>query len=268
VLHLAHANGFPPGTYRPLADRLTPAYHVLGLAARPLWPGSDPASAPTWLSLADDLMAGLDGLGMHGIWGVGHSLGGILTLVAAVRRPELFRAVVMVDPVILPPERLRALRALTVAGLQRRVPLVQTTLRRRRVWADRQECLADLAGKPFFAPWPAESLRAYVESGTRERADGQVELVYPPDWEAQIFATVPTDVWRYVRSLHVPSLWIRGERSGTFGEGCLRRVGRLLPGARTLVIPGAGHMVPLEQPAETAAAILEFLESLDRPDRL
>jgi pimeloyl-ACP methyl ester carboxylesterase len=103
IVHLAHANGFPPGTYRPLAEILTGqpvdgsgrSYHVIALPSRPLWPGSLPDSAPSWHPLADDLIRGLDDLGLSGIVGVGHSLGGVLTLWAAVRRPDLFRAVVL-----------------------------------------------------------------------------------------------------------------------------------------------------------------------------
>lgn len=261
VLHLAHANGFPPGTYRPLAARLSNDYHVIALPARPLWPGSDPAGAPTWLPLADDLAAALDELGLHGAIGVGHSLGAVLTLIAAVRRPELFSMVVMIDPVILPPTYLWVTRFLQLAGLERRLPLIRGALKRRRTWPGREECLAHLAAKTFFARWPAESLRAYVEAGTRERADGQVELAYPPEWEAHIFATVPTYVWRHVRRLGVPSLWIRGEDSDTFCEACVRRIRRLLPDAQTLTIPDSGHMVPLERPDQTSAAIRGWLEA-------
>ena len=61
-------------------------------------------------------------------------------------------------------------------------------------------------GTPLFAGWPDASLRAYVEAGTRERADGQVELAYPPGWEAHIFATPPTGVWRAMPQLRTPAL--------------------------------------------------------------
>lgn len=39
MVHLAHANGFLPGTYRPLAETLADRYYVIGLPSRPLWPG-------------------------------------------------------------------------------------------------------------------------------------------------------------------------------------------------------------------------------------
>ncbi|MBN1139093.1 MAG: alpha/beta hydrolase [Anaerolineae bacterium] len=265
-LHLAHANGFPPGAYEPLADALRTDYHLIGLAARPLWPDSQPESTSTWQPMAGDLIEALDGLAHSSailpIFGVGHSLGGVLTLWAAIRRPDLFRAVVLIDPVILPPSRLCALRLMRLVGLHRRLPVVQAALHRRRTWPSRQACIEHLASKPFFAGWPAGSLDAYVNSGTRQQPDGQVELIYPPKWEAHIFATVPTDIWRYVPQLRTPVLVIRGERSPTFPAESMARLAHLLPLAQTLTIPGSGHMVPLERPAETAKAIRHFARAL------
>jgi len=264
VIHLAHANGFPPGAYEPLVAALRPNYHLIGLAARPLWPGSRPESAPTWQPMASDLIEALDRSARNGVIsppmiGVGHSLGGVLTLWAAIRRPDLFRAVILIDPVIFPPNRLRLLWLLRLVGLHRRLPLVRATLRRRRTWPSRLACREHLASKPFFAGWPLVSLDAYVNSGTQERSDGQVELIYPPEWEAHIFATTPTDIWRYVPQLRTPVLAIRGERSPTFPAESMARLARLLPHAHTVTIPDSDHMVPLERPMETAAAIHDFV---------
>ncbi len=263
IIHLAHANGFPPAAYEPLAAALRPDYHLIGLPARPLWPGSRPESAPTWQPMAGDLIKALDDLAHSGaisppIIGVGHSLGGVLTLWAAIRRPDLFRAVVLIDPVILPPNQLRILRLMRIVGLHRRLPLARATLRRRRTWPSRRACAEHLATKPFFTSWPAASLDAYVSFGTREQPGGQVELIYPPEWEAHIFATTPTDIWRCVPQLSTPVLAIRGEHSPTFPAGSLARLARLLPQAHTLTIPDSDHMVPLERPVETAAAIRDF----------
>jgi len=266
-IHLAHANGFPPGTYRPLAETLTDRYHVVGLPSRPLWPGSRPASAPDWHPLADDLIEGLDSLRLKGIVGVGHSLGGVLTMWAAVCRPDLLRAVVLIDPVILPPGRLWVLRLLRALRLERRLPLVQATLRRRRAWPSRRACYEHYRHKPLFAVWPEASLWAYVEAATRERANGQVELVYPPEWEAHIFATAPTDAWQAVPHLHTPALVVRGEHSATFRPECLARMARLLPHARFAVISGAGHLAPMERPAETGMVIQTFLDAEGAPSR-
>ncbi len=269
LIHLAHANGFPPGTYRPLAEALADDYHIIGLPARPLWPGSRPEQAPSWRSLADDLIQALDHLGLRDLVGVGHSLGGVLTMWASIQRPELFRAVVLIDPVILPPAWLWLARLMRALGLGQRQPLVQGALRRRCVWPNRQACYMHYRHKPLFARWPDASLWAYVEAGTRPRADGQVELVYPPAWEAHIFATTPTDIWRDVPRLAVPALVISGAHSGILRPKSQALMARLLPQARFLVIPEAGHLVPMEQPLAVAAAIRAFLTTATpRPDPL
>lgn len=259
VIHLAHANGFPPGAYRPLAAALADQYHIIALPARPLWPGSRPESAPDWRCMVDDLIGGLDALGLRGIVGVGHSIGGVLTMWASIRRPDLFRAVVLIDPVILPPALLFILRWMRRFSLNRHYPLVQRALRRRQSWPSRQACFEHYRNKPFFARWSDESLWAYVEAGTREESDGSATLVYPPVWEAHIFATTPLDIWRDVPRLRPPLLVIRGAETDTFRAASQRRMARLVPQARFAVIADAAHLVPLERPQETGAAIREFL---------
>jgi pimeloyl-ACP methyl ester carboxylesterase len=262
TLHLAHANGFPPGAYRQLAETLTASHRVIALPSRPLWPSSQPQSAPTWHPLAEDLIQGLDDLRLSGVVGVGHSLGGVLTLWAAIRRPDLFRAVVLIDPVVLPAHWLWVLRLLRMLGLRQRQPLVQNALRRRRTWPDRQACFKHLRGKPFFARWSDAALMDYVDSATRVADGGQVHLVYPREWEAHIFATVPLDIWRDVPHLPTPTLVIRGEHSETFLPAALARMARLLPQAQSVTIPDAGHLVPMERPVETGAAVRDFAGSL------
>jgi pimeloyl-ACP methyl ester carboxylesterase len=260
LIHLAHANGFPPGTYRLLAETLTPGYRVIALPARPLWPGSQPQSAPTWSPLTTDLIEGLDGLGLSGIIGIGHSLGGVLTMWAAIQRPDLFRAVILIDPVILPPTWLWVLRLLRALGLEQRQPLVQGTLRRRHTWPSRRACYEQFRSRSFFAAWPDDAIWDYVNSGTRPRDEGLVELRYPVAWEARLFATAPTDIWRDVPRLSVPALIVRGADSNTFQISAQKRMARRLPQARFVTIPDAGHLVPMERPAETGAAIRAFLE--------
>jgi pimeloyl-ACP methyl ester carboxylesterase len=267
VLHLAHANGFPPGSYKLLAEHLAERYHVVGLPARPLWPGSRPESVSSWQPMASDLIDMLDRRGRRDIIGVGHSLGGVLTMWAASWRPDLFRAVVLIDPVILPPLWLAMLRLLRRVGLDHRQPLVQGALHRRRTWPSRRACYEHYAGKSFFASWPPGSLRAYVKWGTRERPDGLVELAYPREWEAHIFATTPVDVWPSIPDLQIPALVMRGEHTRTFLPASQARMERLLPHARFVVVPDSGHMLPLERPADTAAEVHAFLQDADQSGR-
>ena len=264
VVHLAHANGFPLGAYGPLAETLVDQFRVVGLPARPLWPGSQPESIHDWHPFTDDLIEGLDALGLRGVYGIGHSMGGVFTLRAAVHRPDLFNALALIDPVILPPSWLLVVQLMHSLRLERYQPFVRGALRRRRTWPSRQACYEHFRDRPLFARWPESSLRAYVQAAARPRADGVFELIYPPEWEARIFATTPTDIWRDVAQLHLPVLFVRGERTNVFRPECQERIARMLPGAQFAVIPGAGHLVALERPVETGAAVKEFLRGQQR----
>jgi pimeloyl-ACP methyl ester carboxylesterase len=261
LLHIAHANGFPPTAYAPLAAPLIHAYRAVGLITRPLWSARIPRGFHTWHLLADDLIAGLETVAAEPIVGVGHSLGGVTTLLAAVKRPDLFRAVALLDPVLLPPLWLWFTRWMRRLPIPWRPPLVRRALRRRRTWPSSEAAYAYFREKPFFAGWPDPALRAYVKSGTRPATEGGVTLAYSPEWEAHLFESVPADVWRFVPRLSpaLPALFVRGERSDTFRPGVQARVARQHPRARMAAVPGAGHMFPLQRPAETAALVHSFL---------
>jgi len=55
TLHLAHANGFPPGIYRHFAEAMAERYRVLAALTLPLRPGTVPSAVTGWEALADDL---------------------------------------------------------------------------------------------------------------------------------------------------------------------------------------------------------------------
>jgi pimeloyl-ACP methyl ester carboxylesterase len=53
----------------------------------------------------------------------------------------------------------------------------------------------------------------------------------------------------------VPITWILGEESSPWMAGLHDRVVRRRPDIRTIRIPGAGHLVHLDQPAEFISAV-------------
>jgi pimeloyl-ACP methyl ester carboxylesterase len=57
----------------------------------------------------------------------------------------------------------------------------------------------------------------------------------------------------------LPTLVVVGEEDVLTPPEAARRMATLIPGARLVVIPGAGHVPPLERPSETTAEIREFL---------
>jgi pimeloyl-ACP methyl ester carboxylesterase len=260
TLHLAHANGFPPQTYRRFFKSFTDQYQGLGFPARPLWPGSPPAKTLRhWSLFADDLLDALRPLGDKKIVGVGHSLGGVLTLYAALKEPERFSRIVLMDPTMLPPALLRKVWWMKKCGLEFRSDLVAGALRRRRHWDSLEAALESFKTKALFQSWPTETVGDYAESMTAPDPQGGVSLVYPPEWEARIYQTIPTDVWKAAAGLKVPTLVIRGEASNTFTDESEAAFQKADPSAIFRVVAGAGHLFPFEKPGETAALVRDFL---------
>jgi pimeloyl-ACP methyl ester carboxylesterase len=263
VFHFAHANGFPPGTYRSFVARLTDQFHVLGWESRPLWGAREAAQFRSWRELAGDLERFLNEMGLRGIIGAGHSLGAVTSLFCAVADPGLFRALVLIDPVIIPAYMAPVVTVAKWLRLTSRAQPPSAARRRRVDWPNREALFRAYRAAPVFARWQEPFLRDYVTSGTVENPAGGVRLRYPREWEARIFETVPEDVWLAIPRLrHIPLLVLRGEYSTTYRRDTMRLMRWLLPRATFLEIAGADHFVPMSQPEKTAVAIKAFLSRL------
>ena len=261
MLHFAHANGFPPGTYRRLIGELTKRHHVVSMPARPLWPDSRPENLRDWSVFAEDLREEFDRRGVRGIVGVGHSLGAVISLLAAAADPGLFSAVVAVDPLILTGAHSLFWGTVKAVGLGGRISLVRGARRRRELWSDRDQARTTYSSKKVFASWDPEVLDDYLDAGMVDLPQGGVRLRYPREWEARIFSAAPHNLWAQLRKVSVPTLFVQGEHSDTFLDAARARVEREMPASRTVVVAGSSHFLPMERPSELARAIEEFLEA-------
>lgn len=260
TVHFAHANGFPPGTYRKLSEVLKKNHHVVSMAARPLWWSDPVAELRSWSELADDLNAELARRGLRGILGVGHSLGGVVSLLAAADDPGLFSAVVAIDPLILTGRISFYWGLMKSLGLGGRLGLVRGARSRRDHWEDREAVLSSYRRKRIFEFWDPEVLDDYVSCGTKAMPDASVSLRYPREWEARIFEIAPHNLWPRLARIQVPTLLIQGERSDTFREAAARRAAKELATTEVVVVRKSTHFVPMERPKEVGEVILEFFE--------
>lgn len=268
ILHLAIANGFPPETYRPvlnaLAMNLGSSFRALAVLPRALWHnGVRPETATSWQVMADDLLHGLRAHALTDVIAVGHSMGGVASMLAAIAEPSRFRALVLLDPTIFPADLLRVIRWSRHLGLANRFPLVQRALRRRRSFADVDAAHAYFQTRPLFANWPPETVRLYAESNTRAAHGGGVELAWMPEWEAHYYRTIYLRPWRAVRKLRglLPVLVLRGETTDTFLARSAARFKRLVPDATMIELPGHGHLFPHSAPQETARYVAGWLNN-------
>jgi alpha-beta hydrolase superfamily lysophospholipase len=65
-----------------------------------------------------------------------------------------------------------------------------------------------------------------------------------------------------MRRLAIPTLLVVGEEDTFTPPAIMQRMESILPDARLLIVPRAGHMVPLEAPEVFNAAVVEFLRAV------
>lgn len=262
-MHFGHANGYPPGVYRPLFELFKMHYRVLAMRMRPLWNQASPHEISDWKPLASDLAQFLDENRYDRVIGAGHSMGATTALRLALLQPRRFSSLVLIDPVLFPPRFIYWWDFIFRLGLSYRIhPLVRGALRRKRTFEDKKAMFTNYRRKSIFHRMDDTSLQAYVDALTVHNQENEITLSYLPEWEARIYVTgvrADMDIWNKLPSLQPPVLVLRGEHSDTFWKNTADRFQRLLPSARMVTIPDSGHLVPLERPEQVAREISEFL---------
>jgi len=272
-LHFLHANGYPPNCYGPLFKLLKTEYHVFGMLLRPLWQDSKPGELRSWHPLSDDLRRllastpppGRQAVSAEKVIGVGHSIGAIVTLRTALHHPSLFKALVLIDPVLFVPRWLVLWHIFRMIGLGDTIhPLIAGAKKRRRTFDDLEKLFRGYRNRNIFRYMDDENLRIYIGGMTKPTADGKYELVYSPTWEAQIYRTGlrDFDIWRDLPKLNIPTLFIRGAESDTFLRNAAKMVKQKQPQAQVEVLEKSTHLLPLEHPREVFDMLQSFLTDL------
>jgi pimeloyl-ACP methyl ester carboxylesterase len=256
----SHANGFPAGTYR----RLFEAWRSAGWAVHAIEKfGHSPAFPVTsnWVRLHDELIHFIERSGTGPAWLVGHSLGGYLSVLAAARRPDLARGVLMLDSPIIGGWKARAVQVAKATGLHKRFSPGSVSQRRRQHWPHAEAAFEHFAAKPAFARFDPEVLRDYIAAGM-EAKGAQHALSFRRDIETAIYNTLPHHIARLLRRhpLACPLAFIGGTQSPEVRQAGMRSTEQLT-GARVSWIEGS-HLFPMERPLETAAAVLDCLQAM------
>jgi len=261
-IHFLHANGFCAGTYTPFLRYLMVDFHVFASDVRGHG-GSSVTGAPRirhWDIFANDLKLTIEKAMRPPVIGMGHSLGAVTTCIAAAKYPRMFSALVLIDPVIFPQKFLWRMAAMKILGLRSAIGPARKARKRKRVFKDKQTALRRFAeGRGIFNSWSKDFIEAYLECGLLEKNTHNAILKCDPELEAQIFESVPLNVWSYVKKIVCPVFVVRGEASETFLKQAASRIKAVRPEFEMEEIPRSGHFVPMEQPRACAFVILDFL---------
>ena len=269
ILLFSHANGFPVRTYRKLFGALEDDFDIRAVERY----GHDPKYPVTreWPHLVEELLDELDRATRDGterpVWLVGHSLGGFLSLMAALRRPARVRGVVMLDSPVIAGWRAGLLRFSQIFGLDEKPGPAAVTKNRRTHWPDAEAVRHHFLSKKNFAIWDPAVLRDYAQHGTEPTGRaGERRLRFDREVEYKIYRTLPTSLGRKVsQGAPVPVGFVAGTRSREVrqcGLGATRR----LVGERLRFIEG-GHLYPMEKPLETAALVRDLIAQIRQESR-
>jgi pimeloyl-ACP methyl ester carboxylesterase len=198
-----------------------------------------------------DLKAFLNDLGKPVVL-VGHSMGGEIAQRVAADCPELVEALVLADaPHGGPPLRTRLL----------------WRWKRRKQHLGRPEfrSLDDLIRRFRLSPpgdnLTREQLAELAAKGAEQLPNGNWAFRFDPKTRKM------TPGWRRhirfpLKQIRMPVLILRGEHSALVSPAVARRMHRAIRNSQLKQIPNAHHHVSLDNPRDTAAAIIDFVRAL------
>ncbi|MDA8658610.1 alpha/beta hydrolase [Luminiphilus sp.] len=256
LIVFAHANGYPPESYRMLLAPLAKKFRVLTVEHRPFWSEGRAPRTLDWQVYADDLLATLKREVDEPVFLVGHSMGATIGMLAALRAPSVFRGLVALDPVLLPLKYWMVGQVMRVFGKD--LPMIRSALRRPHSFKSYQAAHDFYRSKRPFRKVSDEVLADYVRAGHAEMEDGSVDLRWSGAWEACVYRSAPM-MYRRLRRLKLPALAVVGRDSAVFGAESLN-IWHQMGGSKGVHEVDGGHLIPLENPEICADYVTDFIQ--------
>jgi pimeloyl-ACP methyl ester carboxylesterase len=250
---LLHANAYTPYMYEEFISHLG-LTHVIAPMHRPLW---DPKvqQLKDWSVFMEDLIRFMDEHQLSHVNAIGHSLGAVAILKASVLRPDLFNKIVLIDPVLLPEDKVRWVRYLPYKLKVRLRPIIKIASLRKNHWASRADAHAHLSHKTVFKRLKSSVFDTYIEKGLiHDDEKGGFKLAFPREWEAMIYAS-PENIWKFIFHSRADISIIKAEHSDVISHETWSKLEKLPPNFKRIEMKGVAHLIPFEKPSELAQLI-------------
>ena len=255
-LHFAHANGFPAGSYQQIFKNLPDNFEVHAITKF-----AHSVRYPVNANLSNqvaELIEYLENSVAKPVYAVGHSMGAVVSFIAACERPDLIKGVIMLDPPIASGLARVAFRLLKYSPLIDKFSPAGKAKVRCQSWPLGTDVVAYFKDKALFKDFQLACIQDYVNAVIDER-EGELRLNFDAQIEANIYRNVPHNLNRYYKRLAVPGLLITGSRSDVCVPAFL---GSFIKKSKIehQIFEGNGHMFPLEEPQQVAKIIAERIQ--------
>ena len=228
--------------WEPVADRLARRFQVITIDNRGIGASDAPPGPYSARTMAADVLAVLDDVGVGEASVVGTSLGGMVAQELALEHPDRVDRLVLVATI--PGGRLTAPMPLKTAYLLTWAPLMHSEAR-----------LREFARHALGPQTVRRRTRVVRRLLARKRAHPQSEQA----WRAQAMAGVLFDPGGRQRRITQPTLILQGTADQVVNPANAEPLASLIPDARLVYFDGAGHLLYWDEPKRFARLVTGFL---------
>lgn len=260
--HFYGGNGFALGVYEPLLSDLAQHLNITALTMRGEWYDKPTADKMTREEDADVLIEFLQKTQDKPIIGIGHSQGATATTIAAAKRPDLFSALYLLEPVTFTNQQGKLYSLVPRMVKMTREPFKSTQVKQAD-WDSVDGYYQFLRRHKAYKRITDEHLLTYAKNSLEVGEQAELTLRFSPKQElANYFGTplIMKPLQQLIADNKVPVQLIIGKPSMFISQQVRQMWDKFVPSEQMTVLNDYGHLLPLEAPELCAKLIFQKLK--------
>ena len=260
--HFYGGNGFALGVYEPLLSDLAQHLNITALTMRGEWYDKPTADKMTREEDADVLIEFLQKTQDKPIIGIGHSQGATATTIAAAKRPDLFSALYLLEPVTFTNQQGKLYSLVPRMVKMTREPFKSTQVKQAD-WHSVDAYYQFLRRHKAYKRITDEHLLTYATNSLEAGEQAELTLRFSPKQElANYFGTplIMKPLQQLIADNKVPVQLIIGKPSMFISQQVRQMWDKFVPKEQMTVLNDYGHLLPLEAPELCAKLIFQKLK--------
>ncbi len=250
-IQFSHANGFPAKSYEYLFSQL----NCCEISFIDTMGHGNYSNTQNLSHLRDELIDEVERNHQQPVIGIGHSSGAAATLLAAAKRPDLFKKIILLDPVIFSGRKRLAIWLSQKLGLWESFSPAKRARVRRVDFSDHDEAFDYFKQKALFKNFHPKCFDSYIQHGLKPNNE-EMKLIFSAQVEADIFRNVPVKIPANLGKLKGAIIY--GDKSAIIGKADINWWRKNVPHLELVSFDGE-HLFPFEAPEETANLLNKHL---------